>query len=160
MRPRLAGIATLAAICCAPAVGFAQAQSTPRDTAAIRACAEKYKDNVNEAERRCILTIVVDPCTKRRAGQSSHGAAECYRAEQEIWSDLLDENLRKLREDLDDGQKEKLAAMQRAWTEYRNTTCQFYDDKIHGSMATEMTAACLARETARRALLLRFFQGL
>ena len=50
--------------------------------------------------------------------------------------------------------------MQRAWIEYRNTTCQFYYDKIQGTMAVDMTAACLARETARRALLLRFFQGL
>jgi uncharacterized protein YecT (DUF1311 family) len=47
--------------------------------------------------------------------------------------------------------------MQQAWIAYRDTTCNFYMDKIQGSMAIPMGAACAARETARRALLLRFF---
>jgi uncharacterized protein YecT (DUF1311 family) len=50
--------------------------------------------------------------------------------------------------------------MQRAWIAYRDTTCGFYHDKIRGTMATTMAAACVARETARRALLLKQFQGL
>jgi uncharacterized protein YecT (DUF1311 family) len=48
-------------------------------------------------------------------------------------------------------------AMQQAWIAYRDTTCNFYMDKIQGSTAIPMGAACAARETARRALLLRFF---
>jgi uncharacterized protein YecT (DUF1311 family) len=138
----------------------AQSVATPKDTAAIRACAQKYADNINEAERRCIFALFVDPCTKRRSGQSSAGAATCYRAEQEIWDAMLNENFQALGEGLDDAQKEKARDMQRAWIADRNATCQFYYDKIQGTMATEMTAACLARETARRALLLKFFQGL
>jgi uncharacterized protein YecT (DUF1311 family) len=47
--------------------------------------------------------------------------------------------------------------MQRAWIAYRDTTCNFYWDKIQGTMAIPMSAACNARETARRAVLLRFF---
>ena len=46
--------------------------------------------------------------------------------------------------------------MQQAWIAYRDTTCNFYMDKIQGSMAIPMGAVCAARETAR-ALLLRFF---
>ncbi|HEY2136334.1 MAG TPA: lysozyme inhibitor LprI family protein [Xanthobacteraceae bacterium] len=163
MLVRLGRIAALAAVlaCAAAPDGAAQtAQATPKDVAAIRGCAEKYAQNVNEAERRCIFTIVGDPCTKTRLGQSSQGAASCYRIEQEIWDEILNENFRTLRDGLDDGQKDKLKEMQRAWIAYRNTTCEFYYDKIQGTMATEMTAACLARETARRALLLKFFQGL
>jgi len=49
--------------------------------------------------------------------------------------------------------------MQRDWIAYRNTTCEFYYHKIQGTMATEMTAACLARETARRALPAEVFPG-
>jgi uncharacterized protein YecT (DUF1311 family) len=161
MKARLLSLAATAAVLlCGASQGFAQSPASPKDAAAIRACAGKYPDNLNEAERHCIFAIVVDPCTKRRTGQSSQGAAGCYRAEQDIWDELLNENFRALREGLDDAQKEKLRDMQRAWIEYRNTTCQFYYDKIQGTMATEMTAACLARETARRALLLKFFQGL
>ena len=153
-------VAALAAVLCGAPAAMAQSVATPKDAAAIRGCAQKYADNINEAERRCIFAIFVDPCTKRRSGQSSQGTAACYRAEQEIWDVLLNENYEILREALDDAQKEKARDMQRAWLEYRNTTCQFYYDKIQGTMATEMTAACLARETARRALLLKFFQGL
>jgi uncharacterized protein YecT (DUF1311 family) len=161
MKTRLGSLAIFAAaLLCGVPQGFAQSAASPKDAAAIRACAGKYPDNLNEAERHCIFAIVVDPCTKRRTGQSSQGAAGCYRAEHDIWDELLNENFRALREGLDDAQKEKLRDMQRAWIEYRNTTCQFYYDKIQGTMATEMTAACLARETARRALLLKFFQGL
>ena len=53
-------------------------------------------------------------------------------------------------EELDDEQTAKARAMQRAWVAYRDTTCGFYDDKIRGSMANMMHAACDTRETARR----------
>jgi uncharacterized protein YecT (DUF1311 family) len=158
MRIRLVFIAAFAAAMCG---GIAIcAAANPKDAAAIRACADKYADNINEAERRCIFAIVVDPCTKTKVGQSSQGASGCYHVEQDVWDELLNENYRALREGLDDEQNTKAQEMQRAWTAYRNSTCQFYYDKIRGSMATEMTAACLARETARRALLLRFFKSL
>jgi uncharacterized protein YecT (DUF1311 family) len=160
---RLARIAALATIVVAGAVHTAAAQgaqATRKDAAAVRACAEKYAENINEAERRCIFAIVVEPCTKTKVGQSSQGASACYHIEQDIWDELLNENFRVLRDGLDDEQKVKLRDMQRDWIAYRNTTCGFYYDKIQGTMANEMTAACLARETARRALLLKFFQGL
>jgi uncharacterized protein YecT (DUF1311 family) len=162
MSTRLACVAAAAAVallCGAPS-GFAQSPTSGRDVAAIRGCAEKYADNVDEGERRCVFALVSDPCAKRREMRPDASRAECFRAEQAIWDDLLNDNFRKLRDGLDDEQKDKLRDMQRAWIASRDTTCQFYYDKIQGSMATTMTAACLARETARRALLLRFFQGL
>ena len=74
--------------------------------------------------------------------------------------DILAENLKALSAELDDRQKDKLKAMQDAWATSRERTCAFYYDKIQGTMATILGAACLAQETARRALLLRSFQGL
>ena len=47
--------------------------------------------------------------------------------------------------------------MRRARTAYRDTTCQFYDDKIQGSMSVTTRAVCVTRESARRAMLLKFF---
>jgi uncharacterized protein YecT (DUF1311 family) len=89
-----------------------------------------------------------------RAVQSRHGGLPSGRA-----GDLLNENFRSLREDLDDDQKAKLRDMQRAWIAYRDSTCGFYADAIQGSLAVPMSAACAARETARRALLLKQFSG-
>jgi uncharacterized protein YecT (DUF1311 family) len=70
------------------------------------------------------------------------------------------ENYKALAAELDGEQATKLRDMQRAWIAYRDTTCGFYHTKIQGSMAVPMAAACAARETARRALLLKFFSGL
>jgi Lysozyme inhibitor LprI len=73
---------------------------------------------------------------------------------------VLNDNYKGLLGTLDEDQAAKARAMQRAWVAYRDTTCQFYDDKIQGSMAVTMHAACVARESARRAMLLKFFTRL
>jgi uncharacterized protein YecT (DUF1311 family) len=158
MNPRLLSLAALAAaLFCGAPPAIAAGND---DTAAIRACATKYADNVDDAERHCIFAIVADPCTMTPANQTTAATTECYNRERKIWDDLLNENFRVLRDDLDEGQKSKLRDMQRAWIAYRDTTCGFYHDKIRGTMATSMAAACVARETARRALLLKLLQGL
>lgn len=130
---------------------------TSKEVSAIRACAAKYKDDVSEGERRCLFKLVADPCSKSEEAKSTYGMAECFRVEQAIWDALLNDNFSALRGGLDSDQTVKLRDMQRAWIAYRDTTCEFYHDKIQGSMAEPMSAACLARETARRALLLDFF---
>lgn len=145
------------------AAASAQAQTrkaTAQEIAAIRNCAIKYQDNVDEGERQCLFNLVATPCTKTREGSSNLGTADCYRVEWVIWDNLLNENFKNLMSALDDQQNGKLRAMQQAWIVYRDTTCNFYMDKIQGSMAIPMGAACAARETARRALLLRFFDQL
>ena len=148
---------------CGLDAGAAAAQTrkpTAEDVAAIHNCAQKYKDDVSAGEDKCLFRLVADPCGKTREGRSDHGRADCFRLEQDIWGDLLNANFNRLRAELDDDQKAKLRDMQRAWIAYRDTTCAFYYDKIQGTMAQPMTAACLARETARRALLLDFFARL
>jgi uncharacterized protein YecT (DUF1311 family) len=133
---------------------------TAREATAIRDCAAKYRDDVSEGERQCLFNLVATPCTKTPAGASNLGTADCYRVETAIWDDLLNKNFKNLLDTLDDGQTAKARAMQRAWLGYRDTTCNFFVDKIQGSMAIPMGSACTARETARRALLLDFFSRL
>jgi uncharacterized protein YecT (DUF1311 family) len=131
-----------------------------QEVASIRNCASKYQDDVDEGERQCLFNLVATPCTKTREGSSNLGTADCYRVEWVIWDNLLNDNFKNLIGSLDNQQNTKLRAMQQAWIAYRDTTCNFYMDKIQGSMAIPMGAACAARETARRALLLRFFDQL
>ncbi len=140
------------------AIGWAQPPEPHAEArAAIRACAANESLSARERERTCLFNLVAQPCTQRREGWSNLGSANCYRSELRIWDDLLNENFRALRATLDDDQKAKLREMQLAWISYRDTTCNFYYDKIRGSMAIPMISACLARETARRALLLTVF---
>jgi uncharacterized protein YecT (DUF1311 family) len=138
-----------------PLTGYAQTRRpTAQEVAAIRNCATQYQDDVDEGERQCLFNLVATPCTKTREGSSNLGTADCYRVEWVIW---VNENFKNLMGALDNQRIAKLRAMQQAWITYRDTTCNFYMEKIQGSMAIPMGAACAARETARRALLLRFF---
>jgi uncharacterized protein YecT (DUF1311 family) len=132
---------------------------TATEIASIRDCATKNKDNLDEGERQCLFNLVAQRCIDRGDASDSI-SVDCYRIENLIWDGLLDDNYKALLDTLDDGQTAKARAMQRAWAAYRDTTCQFYDDKIQGSMAVAMHAACVTRESARRAMLLGFFSRL
>ena len=154
----------IAALICIAGLGLAaqpgQAQTrkaTANEAAKIRDCATKYADNLDEGERQCLFNLVAEPCMGKPEEAQKAVVVECYRVENSIWDGLLNENYKSLLETLDDDQTAKARAMQRAWTAYRDTTCQFYDDKIQGSMSVTMHAACVTRESARRALLLKFF---
>jgi uncharacterized protein YecT (DUF1311 family) len=132
-----------------------------REIAALRDCATRNGDNLDEGERQCLFNLVAEPCINKRSAEANTAVvADCYRLEGLIWDGLLNENYKSLLDTLDDGQAVKARAMQRAWQAYRDTTCQFYDDKIQGSMAITMHAACVTRESARRAMLLKFFSRL
>jgi uncharacterized protein YecT (DUF1311 family) len=161
MRLVLAGLVVLLSVA---VTGTAHAQvgrkPTAREVAAIRECAEKYADDVFEGERQCVFNLIATPCTEKPENTANINIADCYRVEQAIWDDLLNENFKALRADLDDKQATKLRDMQRAWIAYRDTTCAFYMDKMNGTLAIPVGNACAARETARRALLLKFFAGL
>jgi uncharacterized protein YecT (DUF1311 family) len=141
----------------------AQAQSrkpTAREVAAIRDCAVKDKDNLDDGERQCLFKLVAEPCIGSFGSASDGKMADCYAIEGTIWDGLLNDNYKKLLATLDDEQTGKARAMQRAWIAYRDSTCQFYDDKIQGTMSIMMHTACNTRETARRAMLLDFFSRL
>jgi uncharacterized protein YecT (DUF1311 family) len=132
---------------------------TANEIASIRDCATRNKDNLDEGERQCLFNLVAQRCIDKGDASDSI-SVDCYRIENLIWDGLLNDNYKALLDSLDDDQTAKARAMQRAWAAYRDTTCQFYDDKIQGSMAVAMSAACVTRESARRAMLLGFFSRL
>jgi uncharacterized protein YecT (DUF1311 family) len=143
------------------AVGHAQSRKpNAREITAIRDCAAKDKDNLDDGEQQCLFKLVAEPCIGPFGSASDGKMADCYAIEGTIWDGLLNDNYKKLLATLDDEQTGKARAMQRVWIAYRDSTCGFYDDKIQGTMAGFMHAACNARETARRAILLDFFSRL
>jgi len=151
------------ALVAALAVGAVQAQSrapTAQEIKAIRDCAVRNRDDLDAGEQQCLFKLVADRCLGDSGSKSDGQMADCYEIEGVIWNDLLNANYQTLLDELDEQQAAKARAMQRAWIGYRDTTCRFYDDKIQGSMAVMMTAACVTRETARRAMLLDFFSRL
>ncbi|HLL27259.1 MAG TPA: lysozyme inhibitor LprI family protein [Xanthobacteraceae bacterium] len=157
MIQRIVLIAVLALAALAGAMpGQAQNRKpTAAEIKLIRDCAEAHRED-GEGEQKCAFNLVADPCGEKN--DSNLGRADCFRIETVIWDALLNDNYKELMDAIDDkNDQDKLKEMQRAWIAYRDTTCNFYWYKIHGSMSVPMTAACQLRETARRALLLAFF---
>jgi len=120
-----------------------------KDSRAIEDCIKSKPGG----EESCI-GIVSDPCLKRDATKSTTDQNACIDRELAVWDDILNETFRRLRDKLDDTQKGKLRDMQRAWVASKEKTCAFYWDYYQGTMASPMAAACVNKETARRALFL------
>ncbi len=126
-----------------------------QDSKAIQSCIKSVKGAATNADR-CIDTIA-GPCLKRPGALTTADMVACAAREAAVWDDILNETFRRLNEKLDDAQRVKLRDMQRAWIESRDRTCAFYDDYHQGTIARPMSALCINRETARRALFLLGF---
>jgi uncharacterized protein YecT (DUF1311 family) len=152
------GCALIRAIVCALAVALfcspAGAQDKPRarDSAAIQNCI-KSKTGRGWRWEACI-GIISEPCSKDEGSMTSSQVIACYDRERAVWDDILNETYRRLREALDEEQQGKLREMQRAWIASRDKSCGFIYDIFQGTMANPMIAACVTRETGRRALFL------
>jgi len=138
-------------------VSLASAQDKPRagDAAAVDACI-KSKTGHNWNWENC-LGVVSEPCAKDETQMPPSEVVACYDRERAVWDAVLNDSYRRLRAHLDDGQQAKLRDMQRAWIASRDRACEFLYDYFQGTMANPMIAACLARETGRRALYLLGF---
>ena len=138
-----------------PAGAAQKSKQDARDSATVQSCIKSARGNPVQAER-CI-EIIARPCLKRPDGQSTAGMVQCATREAEVWDGILNETFRRLRDKLDEPVRVKLRDMQRAWIESRDRTCAFYDDYHQGTIARPMSALCINRETARRALFLLDF---
>jgi uncharacterized protein YecT (DUF1311 family) len=125
------------------------------DSKAVQSCIKSVKGAATNAER-CI-GIIANPCLKRPGALSNADMVGCASRESSVWDDILNETFRRLGDKLDAEQKVKLRDMQRAWIDSRDRTCAFYYDYHQGSIAVPMSALCVNRETARRALFLLDF---
>lgn len=130
----------------------ADASKTVQDCIKTAAPAGKPMTNAESC-----VGIVSNPCLDDDKAKSTADMNACIDREHAVWGDILNESFRRLREKLDETQRGKLQEMQRAWIADRDTTCGFYWDYYQGTMASPMAAACVNRETARRALFLLGF---
>jgi hypothetical protein len=118
-------------------VARADGQPQPKDTAAVQSCV-KAKGGHRWRWETCI-GVVSEPCAKDEGSMRDTEVSACYDRERAVWDAVLNESFLRLRAKLDDEQQGKLRDMQRAW------------------IANPMIAACLSRETGRRALYLLGF---
>jgi uncharacterized protein YecT (DUF1311 family) len=142
-------IATLVLLTAAGAQGAPE----PEASAAIQDCVKTHGPDKGES---CI-GVVSGPCLQRAETRSTADMIACIVREEKVWDDILNETYRRLRNKLDERQQKKLRDMQRAWIDSREKMCAFYWDFFQGTMASPMSAACMNREGARRALFLLGF---
>lgn len=126
-----------------------------KDSAAVADCI-KANTGRHWAWENCI-GVVSEPCVKDEMAMPPSEIIACYDRERAVWDDILNKSFKTLREELEYKQIRKLREMQRAWIAARDKSCAFLYDYFEGSMANPMIAACLGRETGRRALYLRGF---
>jgi uncharacterized protein YecT (DUF1311 family) len=145
-------LATMIALSPSFSVGQPAAPNA-RDVAVVQDCLKSQRGRELKGER-CI-GVVVDPCLKRARSTADQNA--CADRELAVWDDILNETYRRLGKHLDEEQQGKAREMQRSWIETRDKTCAFYWDYFQGTMASPMSSYCNVRETARRAMFLKFF---
>ena len=148
-------IAVLLALLLLAPASYAQDKPAPKDSAAIERCI-KAKTGHGWDWEQCIGTIS-EPCSKDEGSMRDSEVTACYDRERAVWDDILNKSYQAMRKALDEDQQAKLREMQRAWIASRDKSCGFLYDYFQGTMANPMIAACLARETGRRALYLRGF---
>ena len=129
----------------------AQIKLLAEDSRAIQSCIKEKE--LKEGADRCV-GIIANPCLDTPAGQSTQGQADCYRREQLVWDDILNETYRRLQGSFEGKLKTQLRDVQRTWLEARKLQCSFYVDVIQGSLAIPTSASCMNTETARRAIYL------
>lgn len=143
----------LAAIVLMAAPALAQERPDPGDLAAIRKCITSKPDK----QETCIGLLSYPCLDDPKKVQSTADMVACSTRERVVWDDILNDAYRRLRKALDEQQQEKLRDMQRAWVVSRDKTCAFFWDFFQGTMASPMTAQCVSKETAQRALFLLNF---
>jgi uncharacterized protein YecT (DUF1311 family) len=125
-----------------------------KSAAAIQDC---IKSKTANGTAELCIGIVSGPCLDRDETKSTADMSNCVAREQVVWDDILNETFRRLRDKLAAEQQAKLREMQRAWITSRDKTCAFYWDYYQGTMASPMSAECVNRDTAQRALFLLGF---
>jgi uncharacterized protein YecT (DUF1311 family) len=154
MRAWPVSVALNLAIALSPSLSVAQSAAPgARDVAVVQSCLKSQRGRDLKGER-CI-GVVADPCLKSARSTADQNA--CADRELAVWDDILNETYRRLGAHLDEEQKGKAREMQRSWIETRDKTCAFYWDYFQGTMASPMSSYCNVRETARRAMFLKFF---
>ena len=115
-------------------LGNAQAQTrkpTAKETTAIRDCLAKYGDDLDAwANGNACSMSSLRPARRQKMARAITAPQIAIVSKLAIWDDLLNANFKVLLDTLDEPQLKKARAMQRAWVGYRDTTCNFYMDKI------------------------------
>ena len=106
-----------------------------------------------EIEARYSKTFKTCPGMERSTAEM----VDCIGAETKLQDKALNATYQKIMADLNDRQKAKLKAAQRAWIAYRDAWCEAQYDDDWGSISTIVANNCILDETIRRTIELEHY---
>ena len=93
-----------------------------------------------------------DRCLESPGGQTTYGMIECTTAELNVQDRRLNDAYRIAMADLNDRQKARLKAAQRAWMVFRDADCAAQSDEDWGSLSRITAHVCVLQRTVERTL--------
>jgi uncharacterized protein YecT (DUF1311 family) len=102
-----------------------------------------------------VTTPEFDACIKKSSGVTSE-MRNCVDVETKRQDEKLNQSYQKLLASLKAARKAQLVDAQRAWLQYRDLNCAFYDDGSGGTAAGLAANDCIMTMTAKRAAELEY----
>lgn len=153
-------------------------RATPEDRAAVEACLKLVRENIDTEARKPIgsetpgpagrlaeavkeaatarescIGAVNNVCQQAPGGYSTAGMVECITREWAVWDERLNRLYGEALKDAEPKLAKALREAQRAWLQWRETTCALPAiDNEGGSIVGPLTAGCMSEATARQAL--------
>jgi uncharacterized protein YecT (DUF1311 family) len=125
-------------------------KAAAEDIAAIQGCLEKHR-NREQRGRECV-GLLAEPCAREARSKSAAAVVACHVREHLVWEDVLSRTYEQVRAKVDAAQSGKLHESQRAFTEARRRSCDFFWEFYRGPLAGPQAESCYRRTTASRAL--------
>lgn len=99
-----------------------------------------------------------DRCLNQAGGQTTYGMIQCTAAELKLQDGRLNQAYRMAMSDLNDRQKARLKAAQRAWIAFRDADCAAQFDEDWGSLSRVTANVCVLQRTVERSLELEAYR--
>lgn len=124
------------------------------EVAVVQSCLDTGARNSDDERREC-KDVISRACLDETVA-TTVGMVQCADRETKAWDAILNRDYNTLMARLDDAQREKLGAAQRAWIAFRDADCAFpYAFFEGGTIAHPIGAGCMLDHTAERVIDLR-----
>jgi uncharacterized protein YecT (DUF1311 family) len=140
-----------------PVLAQKEFEPTAAERQTIDDCIDNAAGDSELKQMSQCIGLIADPCVDE-PGANTFTIVACNMREQKIWDEKLNDWYGQARSHLKDnaGTAVALKDAQRAWIEFRDTSCGYWEKRYEGgTFASVATGNCTRIETGRRALEMR-----
>jgi uncharacterized protein YecT (DUF1311 family) len=151
---RIASALTGLLVASAPALAQAEFEPTSAERATIAECIERTAGESELKQMGDCIGLIADPCPDA-PGANTFTIVACHMREQKIWDERLNASYAEAQARLKDrpGPATALKDAQRAWIQFRDAKCDYWEKLYEGGTFASVAAGdCMGVETGRRAI--------